>query len=223
VSGSYVLRESGVCCGVVISVGSERHAEMGRAGEEVEERGRGSKRSKKSKGSKGSKKSEEKGQSIPKDWAGLAKTNCFIERGKIRAAFWSTILIDTMGESADRKVTSLRRASEADYKEYENLLTHITNGTSWPVDTDSIYMALETATLLRRFFITKDSRFGIGPARMEAGDEVYVLKGGCCPLVLRPAGQISRYTLIGDCFLFGFIDGEAMVEFDSRPKVVCIE
>jgi hypothetical protein len=131
--------------------------------------------------------------------------------------------MDTIGESADRKVTSLRRASEADFKEYECLLTHITNGTGWPVDTDKIYVALKTATLLRRFFITKDGRSGIGPARMEVGDEVYALKWSCCPLVLRSVGQISRYKLIGDCFLLGFMDGEAMVEFDSRPKVVYIE
>jgi hypothetical protein len=31
--------------------------------------------------------------------------------------------MDSIGESADRKVASLRRASEADYKEYEGLLS----------------------------------------------------------------------------------------------------
>jgi hypothetical protein len=43
-SGSYVLRVCGVCCGVVTNVGSERHAEVGRG----------------SKGNKGSKGSKEK-------------------------------------------------------------------------------------------------------------------------------------------------------------------
>jgi hypothetical protein len=93
----------------------------------------------------------------------------------------------------------------------------------WILNPDRIYMALETAALLRRFFITKDGRFGIGLARMEVGDEVYALKGACCQIVLRSVGQISGYRLIGDCFLLGFMDGEAMVEFDLRPKVVCIE
>jgi len=57
---------------------------------------------------------------------------------------------------------------------------------------------------------------------MQTGDEVKVLLGGRMPFVLRPTVERERnfpdrhsgnvYTLIGDCFLQGIMDGERVVE-----------
>jgi hypothetical protein len=82
----------------------------------------------------------------------------------------------------------------------------------------------ETATLLRRFFVTADRRFGIGPAGMKENDVIYVMNGGNCPLVLRSQGQAGRYSFVGDCFVVGLMHGEASEKFYSgAAEVVCLE
>ena len=59
---------------------------------------------------------------------------------------------------------------------------------------------------------------------MEEKDVIYVMRGGRCPLVLRSSGQTGTYRLIGDCFLVGFMWGEALVERDfGAAELVCVE
>jgi hypothetical protein len=78
----------------------------------------------------------------------------------------------------------------------------------------------------RRFFITKNSYFGMGPRNMQQGDEIHVAAGGNCPLVLRPVNNPQspstnpRYTLVGDCYLHGIMDGEAANNFEKRATMV---
>lgn len=68
----------------------------------------------------------------------------------------------------------------------------------------------------RRFYRTVAGRFGWAPDCVEAGDEVCVLYGGPVPLLLRPDGA-GHHEVIGDCYLHGFMDGEAMdAKFEER-------
>jgi hypothetical protein len=209
------MADYGVCCGVVAKVGSGRLAEWS----EDLTRGGNKKRS----WSSGFGKKKEKGQSIPKDWVRIADLASFKDKLKARTDFWRTLIMDTIGESADPSITSLRKALDGDYKQYEKLLTKVMKGTGWPADTDRIYLALETATLLRRFFVIDDGQFGIGPARMREKDMIYIMKGGRCPLVLRSSGQNGRYSFIGDCFLVGVMWAEAAAKLDSSAaEMICI-
>jgi hypothetical protein len=66
----------------------------------------------------------------------------------------------------------------------------------------------------RRFFITKKGYFGMGPAQLAEGDQVYILAGGKVPLVLRPVleSQPNTFELVGDCYVHGVMDGEAVTE-----------
>jgi hypothetical protein len=162
------------------------------------------------------------GEELPKDWYGLAEANCGGGVRVVRDAFFRTVLMDTFVNLAGGKVTSLRRATNADYKEYKEWPTLIAKG-SWPKVTDRLHFPLETATLLRSFFVTRDGHFGMGPAGIKQGDEIFVLEGGRCPLVLRLKGQNDHYILVGDCYLHKFMDGEAMAEFEIHSKFVCIE
>ncbi|PMD57267.1 uncharacterized protein K444DRAFT_483861, partial [Hyaloscypha bicolor E] len=70
----------------------------------------------------------------------------------------------------------------------------------------------------RRFFVTKKGYFGIGPAELEEGDEIYILAGGKVPLVLRPLpeSQPNTFELVGDCYVHGVMDGEAVTEPTQR-------
>jgi hypothetical protein len=78
-------------------------------------------------------------------------------------------------------------------------------------------------------FITKEGYLGLGPHNMQIGDEIHIVAGGNCPLVLRKAshGQSTQsanptYTLVGDCYLHGVMDGEAAENFEDRATTIDI-
>lgn len=82
------------------------------------------------------------------------------------------------------------------------------------------------ATSRRAFFITNEGSFGLGPAQVSPQDRVYAFLGAKTPFVLRStdSGNIlqklgmpssenleyPRFKIMGDCFLHGSMDGEAM-------------
>jgi len=108
----------------------------------------------------------------------------------------------------------------------------------------SIHYALKTATASRRFFITRKGYIGIGPKSTGPGDGLYVVKNSKVPFIVRPdsergCGDMSCITfagtdieakdvertclgvhdcrrLIGDCFVYGLMDGEALRQLDSQ-------
>lgn len=60
------------------------------------------------------------------------------------------------------------------------------------------------------FFATEKGLFGLGPLSVQEGDEVYVLRGGKMPFVLRDKrGQgESGHVLIGESYVHGFMPGD---------------
>jgi hypothetical protein len=84
----------------------------------------------------------------------------------------------------------------------------------------AIDKSIITATLSRRL-ICGTGLVGLGPANTERGDEVYLLVGAKTPFVLRRTqpGEIhedgkevnvgSRFEIVGDCYVQGWMDGIA--------------
>lgn len=60
----------------------------------------------------------------------------------------------------------------------------------------------------RCFFVTSKGYMGLGPNAMQIGDIVCVLFGCKVPFILRPMG--GYYLLVGDSYIHGIMDGEAM-------------
>lgn len=64
------------------------------------------------------------------------------------------------------------------------------------------------------FFITRSGYIGIGPPQLKAADQVWVFKGGRVPFITRKAieerGGNLQLTLVGDAYVHGIMDGEAM-------------
>jgi hypothetical protein len=66
------------------------------------------------------------------------------------------------------------------------------------------------------FFITKAGYIGMGPPKILPGDQVWVLYGSRVPFVMRKAKTSDKdyhtpqLTLIGDAYLHGIMDGEAV-------------
>ena len=66
----------------------------------------------------------------------------------------------------------------------------------------------------RRFFISSRGFFGLAPQNAEVGDEVFILPGCSVPVVLRRDGEI--WTFIGETFVAGIMDGEAVQAIDEN-------
>jgi hypothetical protein len=63
----------------------------------------------------------------------------------------------------------------------------------------------------KRFAILDSGHIGIVPQHAAVGDELVVLLGCTMPLVLRRVGE-SNHALIGESYVHGVMDGEAMGE-----------
>ncbi|KAF2136613.1 uncharacterized protein K452DRAFT_313048 [Aplosporella prunicola CBS 121167] len=98
--------------------------------------------------------------------------------------------------------------------------------------------SIHMATRQRTFIVTSEGDFGLVPSQTAVGDFIYYLLGGSTPFVLRRSGsydlpmspippfsggvQTTCFQLFGDCFLYGFMDGEAMSNWsDLVATAVC--
>ena len=61
----------------------------------------------------------------------------------------------------------------------------------------------------RRFFRSEEGRFGWIADGGQPGDVIAMFYGGDYPFVLRP-GQDGEYRILGDCYLHGMMEGEAL-------------
>lgn len=82
---------------------------------------------------------------------------------------------------------------------------------------------IRVATANRVLCITESGYLGLVPSTSESGDAVAVLFGGYTPFVLReskdPAlGTLDngrRWQVVGECYIHGFMDGEALDGLDQ--------
>jgi hypothetical protein len=69
---------------------------------------------------------------------------------------------------------------------------------------------LHPAAARRHLVVTANGRLGLAPAQVRPSDVVVVLRGGQRPFVLRAVG--AHYVLIGEAYVDGVVDGEAVGE-----------
>jgi hypothetical protein len=67
------------------------------------------------------------------------------------------------------------------------------------------------ATFRRRLIVTQKQYLGLTSEHVEAGDMIAILMGGQLPFVLREVH--NHYILIGEAYIHGIMDGEAMAQF----------
>lgn len=73
--------------------------------------------------------------------------------------------------------------------------------------------------LSRMLMTTKKGYVGFVPKRSRAGDLVFVLMGSDVPLVLRRCEE-GMYRLVGECYVHGIMEGEAMDTFEKGEHVL---
>lgn len=62
----------------------------------------------------------------------------------------------------------------------------------------------------RAFFATQKRHLGWAPKCADPGDLVCVFPGAEVPYILRSVGDQGQFRMIGECYIHGFMNGEAM-------------
>jgi hypothetical protein len=74
----------------------------------------------------------------------------------------------------------------------------------------------------RSLFVTEErSLIGLGPKEIKEQDLICILFGCSVPVILRKHPQEAYFTLVGECYIHGLMDGEAMKAL--QRKVYSIE
>ena len=63
----------------------------------------------------------------------------------------------------------------------------------------------------RRLCVIDDGRIGLVPWRAQPGDRICILYGGAAPMVARSTGNNDSSMLVGEAYIHGIMDGEAMM------------
>lgn len=147
-------------------------------------------------------------------------------------AFWRTLCCDMSVVSEKTRATFedrilhdewwwiiLLMEHEQDAQEYsKKLRREVLHGVN------QLSLSIYSYTAGRRFFRTKTGYIGVGPSRMEEGDQICVLFGGKTPFILRrenpeakvQAKSAEKWIFVGDAYVHGIMDGEAMKRMESE-------
>ena len=71
------------------------------------------------------------------------------------------------------------------------------------------------ASATRRVCVTKSGYVGLVPPYSVVGDTVVVIPGAQTPFIVRPPNgtvNVDKYQLVGECYVHGIMDGEALAE-----------
>lgn len=102
--------------------------------------------------------------------------------------------------------------------EYQRL--RLGNNTSYDVPAiRNIKASIVRATSGRCMFLTDKGYLGLGPESTRIGDSVAILLGGSTPFIIKrnwaPWTARQAWSLVGDCYVHGWMDGEMMKDQDS--------
>jgi hypothetical protein len=87
-----------------------------------------------------------------------------------------------------------------------------------PANVKSFNKAAWYACRGRSLFQTYDGHFGLGPAGMRVGDEACILRGAKVPFIVRKLKN-GYWNVVGECYIPGFMDGDALSSLRAGIKV----
>ena len=97
---------------------------------------------------------------------------------------------------------------------------------------DAAIRAIGAACSGRAFFVTGNKYMGLAPSVSRPGDEVCVIFGCPVPFIVRrlearkrwmDSGEVieeKHYVLVGECYAYGLMDGEALGDARSEAEVI---
>ncbi|KAL5328035.1 hypothetical protein ACEPPN_005742 [Leptodophora sp. 'Broadleaf-Isolate-01'] len=133
-----------------------------------------------------------------------AKSTPYVTGGNLMTAFITTLFFGAISELND-----FGRPLEYDKlrEVYEN--TVVRGEVDDNVDDWYSTRHLQAHLPGRALFRTKEGHIGLCPAPARVGDLIVIAYGCATPLVLRPT--LDRYTVGGECYVSGLMNGEALL------------
>ncbi|KAI1866277.1 uncharacterized protein JN550_007665 [Neoarthrinium moseri] len=144
-------------------------------------------------------------------------------------AYWRTLCGDMIVEIEGSLKYEMRRTKPEDRQMYELWRTVLQfgydealNNHTGIVDLEGYQASVVRATRNRKFFVTQNGYLGLGPDPILPGDDVYVISGSKVPFVLHrvdnseadsrenDSSSYPVFKLIGDSYVHGIMDGEAL-------------
>ena len=136
--------------------------------------------------------------------------------------FWSTVcgslevFTDPDGDLSIRRLSTDSSRQSARFKRWMTwCLTIGAVHEDKSVSDEGIRSLIETFGIVsegRSFVVTKSGRLAWCPQTCQEGDIISVLAGGRVPFVLRKVEGQENYQLVGDAYVHGIMDGEAVDE-----------
>ena len=159
-----------------------------------------------------------------------------IKDSKTRCAFWTTVLLGMVVlEGEVRRIQPNHLITIEAW--WELATSAVKQGKGYATfhnspDRDLMWIGGRVGISVRayKFWLTSQGFMGMGPQTLERGDEVFVAKGSRVPLIFRPIEDTLAqsfgvpadergYLFVGQCYLHGFMDGEA-VKPDTKWQTV---
>ena len=102
---------------------------------------------------------------------------------------------------------------EAEYQRLKSLVgTQVTSPRFWA--------DVQLRCRGRKLFSTLSGHIGVGDVTLEPGDLVCVFLGGRTPFIIRPVDE--KYKFVGECYLQGIMQGEALEEGLQRQQLITL-
>lgn len=139
-------------------------------------------------------------------------------------AFCVTILggiINEPGIGGPRLITVDDDDDAAAIQELKNVLSDMEQNSTWnpcnPLQITLLHTQ-DVALLDRIMFRTCSGRIGLGPCTMRFGDEIFLLRGGNAPFLLRPDAN-GTCRLMGHGYVHGIMNADSDVEVGGSSWV----
>lgn len=98
------------------------------------------------------------------------------------------------------------------HQRYEDIVANALRNEEGRVAYGNLINAMVRIGSSRNLIVTKDGLLGMAADIVQPGDAIVLLLGSTAPSVLRPLNELGHYMYIADCYLHGYMDGEALVD-----------
>jgi hypothetical protein len=154
-------------------------------------------------------------------------------------AFWRTMIFDIVVPINAVDIDGFAQAARATENDYDTLRTEFESFETQletyrsPVVFSRPLQVMMNNVLRTQFIITASGYLGMVPLDTRVGDQIFFLANGNMPFVLRPSqetfsapgsSEVKRicYTLVGECYVDGLMDGELAAKLRDEAVDVFI-
>ncbi|KAJ9606313.1 hypothetical protein H2200_009274 [Cladophialophora chaetospira] len=140
---------------------------------------------------------------------------------------WRTPILDVQPENPPGRYHP-KRATAVAFAGYRLLNESVKNGTASTKpsslgDVADLYATYSIPNIVsKRSFATAKGYIGMGPFDMNEGDVIAIIIGVEVPIILRESSD-GTYQIVGEAYVHGIMDGEAMDDPNAEVKRIVIK